>query len=199
MLAALSPATLARACASRSATSTKAQVRAIAAEHELPVAVQARLAGPVLPGRHRRARRSWPATAAWASARATRRRRRRVGGPPPRRASVHRRPAPRPRRRRHARAALRAADRRGRQHRRPSGRAPRWPRRASRVRDARLHAPASEVRRASSCATARPRCRARCAATTIEPARARRRPPPRARPRSSCAATPCWDAPQSLP
>ena len=79
----------------------------------------------------------------------------------------------------------------------PSGRAPRWPRPACRVRDARLHAPAGEVDAV--------KLRYRAPGGALHAARRddRARPspstaPPRGRPRSSCAATPCWDAPQSL-
>ena len=50
---------------------TKPEVRALAAEAGLPVASQGRVAGPLLPRRHRPRARSWPATAARASGRAT--------------------------------------------------------------------------------------------------------------------------------
>ena len=160
--------------------------------------LQARLAGPLLPGRHRARGASWPATAGWASARATsstaagrvlgrhrgahrftvgQRRGLEVGGA--------------------RRAALRAAHRRGRQH-----------------RDRRPARGAGHDRRraCATCAcTRRPRevdavkLRYRAPAVPVHAARRhdRARPspstaPPRARPRSSCAATPCWDAPQSL-
>ena len=61
-----------RGCASRSATSTQGRgPRRSRARAGLPVAQQARLAGPLLPRRHRARARSSPATAACASARAT--------------------------------------------------------------------------------------------------------------------------------
>ena len=95
-----------------------------------------------------------------------------------------------------ARAALRPAHRRRRQHRHRRGRAPRWPRPGSACATrACTRRPARST--PSSCATAPRPCPARCAArrsSSPSPSTA----PPRGRPRSSCAATPCWDAPQSL-
>ena len=70
---------------------------------------QGRLAGPLLPRRHRPRARSSPATAACASAPATSSTARgRRARPPPRPPPLHRRPAPRPRDRRRGRAAVRA-------------------------------------------------------------------------------------------
>ena len=82
------------------------------AQAGLAVAEQARLAGPLLPRRHRpRDVPRPPRRPARAPGRHRRPRGRRPR-PPPRRPRLHRRPAPRARRRRRDRAALRARDRR---------------------------------------------------------------------------------------
>ena len=154
---------------------------------------QARLAGPLLPGRHRP---------------------RRVPRPPrrPGRASRGRSSTPRAassaRHRGHhdftvgqrrglgvaARASRCTSSARTRAPTRsPSGRGPSWPRRRARARIS--PAPSRRGgRRASSCATARPPWpaaagRRRRRSGSPSPA------PRRARPPSCCAATPCWDAP----
>ncbi len=154
---------------------TKPQVRALAAEAGLPVARQARLAGPLLPRRHGPGPRSWPATAASRErpgdlvdrARAARR-------PPPRPSPLHRRPAARARRGRQRRAALRA-----RRPTRPptpsrSARATSWPPTASRSRPA-----AAPCRRRpstrSGCATAPGRCACTLDGVTLRARRAGRR------------------------
>ena len=110
---------------------------------------------------------------------------------------LHRRPAPRPGGRRRARAALRPAHRRRRQHRhrRPARGAGHDRRRACATRAC--------TRRRREVDAVKLRYRAPAVPCTLrgDDDRARTSPstaPPRARPRSSCAATPCWDAPQSL-
>ena len=130
MLAGARRARRSRGCASRSATSTKPQVRAIAAEHELPVASKPDsqdlcfLAGTGRAAFLARHGGLGERPGDIVDARG------RVARPPPRRASLHRRPAPRPGGRRRGGAALRAAHRRAAPTPSPSGRARRWPRAA---------------------------------------------------------------------
>ena len=116
MLAALSRPTLRRLRFPLGDVASKAEVRAIAQQAGLPVAEQGRLAGPLLPRRHRP--RPLPRQAR-RHARAPRRHRRPRGTaarPPPRPPPLHRRPAARPRDRRRGRAALRHQDRPAREH-----------------------------------------------------------------------------------
>ena len=162
MLAALAPASLARMRFPLGEL-TKPEVRELARDAGLPVADKARVAGPVLPRRHRQDARSSPATAACASG--------------PGRSST----APAGTLGRHRGqhlftvgqrkglgVARRGAALRARQGPRANtvvgrARAPSWPRREVAVRDAVLHRPGAEVD-ASSCATARGRWPARVAA-----------------------------------
>ena len=116
--------------------------------------------------------------------------------PPPRRAPLHRRPAPRAGADRgDGRAAVRPAHRRRREHRdgRAAGRAGHRHRARARRPPAPPAAPRSTP---SSCATAPRRWPARSWATRsacASPCSA----PPRARPRSSWAGTACWGVPRS--
>ena len=162
MLAGLSRATLAR-LRFPLGDLDKAQVRAIAAEHELPVASKADsqdlcfLAGTgraAFLARHGDLGER-PGDIVDAAGR--------VMGRHARRAPLHRRTAPRPGGRGRARAALRPAHRRRAPTRSPSGRARRWPRPASAsATRACTRRPARST--PSSCATAPRRCPARCAA-----------------------------------
>ena len=187
-----------RGCASRSATSTKAAGARDRRRARAAGRLQARLAGPVLPRRHRARGASSPATAACgerpgdivdAAGR--------VARPPPRRATTSPSAS--------AAASRSAATPEPLYVLRTDAGAntvtvgPRAALATTGVARPR-RAPARAGRRGRRRQAALPR-----AGRAVHAARRRRSSspspstaPPRARPRSSCAATPCWDAPQSL-
>ena len=138
MLAALAPASLARLRFPLGEL-TKPQVRALAAEAGLPVAVQARVAGPLLPRRHRQGGVPGPPRRRSASARARSSTAPARGSARTPASTIHGRPARGPRRRR------------------PASRSTCWPRTPTRTRHGR---PARGARHAPRRRCARPCCTA---------------------------------------